>query len=373
MSKSKIEWTEQTWNLIVGCSKVSPGCANCYAERMACRIASMEQRKWDDEHDGEPSLSDNSHVGPYDTVTDLSVRKWNGRTEFVYSALNKPLKRKKATTYFVCSMSDLFHESVPFEWIDKVFAVMRQAGQHTFQLLTKRPERMAEYLSPDNDRYTASKVADLLPHDYPGTFDVDMYWPLDNVWLGTTAENQEMANKRIPELLKCPAAKRFVSVEPMLGAVDLNMCPIIDEIQLDDEGDNEDSPVGCIECRTGKHWEYMSEKHKCGLDWVICGGESGPGARPMHPDWARSIRDQCKAAGVPFFFKQWGEWYHEKGERFGYAFDPRSRDPKPETYGWWNDKGEFVTGDFGNDVMWRVGKKKVGSLLDGVEHKEYPK
>lgn len=308
---SRIQWTGQTCNAIIGCSKVSPGCLNCYAERMACRQAHMG----------------NQNYFKVISLKGAFTKTWNDKTAFIQSALDKVLKRKKSTMYFMSSMGDMFHKSVPFEWIDKVWAVMRQCEQHKFQILTKRPKRMAEYLSPNNERYTARKVADLLPPDYPGTFDADMYWPLDHLWLGTTAENQEMADKRVPELLKCPAAKRFVSVEPMLGPVDF------EDSVVDLYG------VGakvwrCIRCGWTGHRDELSggnlriscPKTGCDasngivgptetdgleiieteprIDWVICGCESGPGARPMKLEWARSLRDQCKAAGVPFFMKQ---------------------------------------------------------------------
>jgi len=251
---SKIEWTDATWNPIVGCSKCSPGCDNCYAERMAKRLSKMPQT-----------------AGLYSAYV-IDDAGWTGRTAWAgYPTMTKPLHWRKARRVFVCSMGDLFHETVAFEMIDRGFAIMARCSQHTFQILTKRPERMLEYLSPNSPRYTARKIFDIVcrsdPHS-PGVFDADAAWPLPNVWVGVTAENQEAADERIPLLLQTPAAVRFVSIEPMLGEVDISW-----------------HLTGCI-------------------DWVICGGESGPGARPMHPDWARSLRDQCRDAGVPFFFKQ---------------------------------------------------------------------
>lgn len=244
---SKIEWTEQTWNPIIGCSKVSPGCANCYAEKMAFRQKYMRPQS------------------EYSQVT--TRRKWNGKTAFVESQLDKPLKRQKPTTYFACSMGDLFHESVPFEWVDKVFAVMALCPQHTFQVLTKRPARMAYYLSCyyPHDSSTLIGIRAQIHKINPKAYTHSKFpWPLPNVWLGTTTENQAMADKRIPYLKKCPAAIRFLSVEPMLGPVSVDP----------------------------------------GIDWVICGCESGNNARPMEPIWAMSLRDQCLSANVPFFMKQ---------------------------------------------------------------------
>jgi protein gp37 len=294
MSKTKIEWTEQTWNPIVGCSKVSAGCQNCYAERMAFRLAHMGQHQ-------------------YNMTTYIGGGGWNGNTELVESALQIPLKRKKPTMYFVCSMGDLFHESVSFEWLAKVFAVMALCPQHTFQVLTKRPERMAEYLSEDRWNRWYIKAGGLATLDYIG-----FHWPvakkiLPNVWLGTTLEHPDYKH-RLDDLRKCPATLRFISGEPLLA----------DPGELD----------------------------LAGIGWVICGGESGPGARPMHPDWARALRDQCKAAGVPFFFKQWGEW-------------------GPESNGGIVTNAIFKHGPR-HDLLWRFGKKKAGCLLDGAEHKEMP-
>jgi len=195
--------------------------------------------------------------------------KWNEKTHFVELALEKPLHWKKARRIFVCSMGDLFHESVPFEWIDKVFAVMALCPQHTFQVLTKRPARMAEYIdSLDQDCQYRGKILDF------DAIQVGSRWPLENLWLGVTAENQEMADKRIPILLQIPAAKRFVSVEPMLGPVDLEALAFI-------------TPL----------------KHKL-LDWVIIGAESGPNRRKCECEWVDGLKIQCQQAGVPVFVKQ---------------------------------------------------------------------
>jgi protein gp37 len=251
---------------------------------MAARQAGMECARFEENTDayehqiGFPG-------GKYSDTINHNGR-WNGKTTFSESALQIPLKRKKATMYFVCSMGDLFHKSVPFEWIDKVFNVMVcKAPQHTYQVLTKRPERMAEYM------LRAKRDWELMWKGlYPD-------WPFKNVWLGTTAENQEMADKRIPHLLKCPAAKRFVSCEPMLGPVDLTKI-VLKKSDATERG----KPDVTFNPLIGWYDGVLDGRTK--LDWVICGGESGPGARPMHPDWARSLRDQCKAAGVPFFMKQ---------------------------------------------------------------------
>lgn len=228
---TKIDWTDETWNPIVGCSKCSPGCQNCYAEKMAARLASMKIRGY--------------------TEVVSADRKWNGKTAFVESALDKPLRWRKPRRIFVCSMSDLFHKTVPSNRVYSILEVTQKTQQHQYQILTKRPRKMRGCINGFKNRHGGL--------------------PLKNVWLGVTAESQTEADKRIPYLLDTPAALRFISVEPMLGPINLS--------------------------------EYIGA-----LDWVICGGESGPEARPMHPDWARDLRDQCAAAGVPFFFKQWGKW-----------------------------------------------------------------
>lgn len=233
---TKIEWTDETWNPVTGCSKISAGCKNCYAERMAKRLA--------------------GRFGYPDAPNSFDVTLHPDRLE-------EPLRWRNPRKVFVCSMSDLFHPDVPKEFIWKVLEVAWKSDNHIFQILTKRPKRMRHIYS------------DLCGNCLEDT-------PL-NIWLGVTAENQETADERIPILLETPAAVRFVSVEPILGPVDL--------------------------------WPYLQKdsphfNHK--LDWVIAGGETGPGARPPHPDWFRALRDQCAAADVPFFFKQWGG-PHKKG------------------------------------------------------------
>ncbi len=218
--RSAIEWTEATWNPVTGCTKVSPGCARCYAERIAERFR------------GTPTFPNGF---------DVTLR---------HDRLALPLRWRRPRRIFVNSMSDLFHEAVPFEFIEAVFQTMRQAHWHQFQVLTKRSARLRE-------------LAPLL--DWPG-----------NVWMGVSVENQRWTS-RIDDLRTVPAPVRFLSVEPLLGPLELDLRAI---------------------------------------DWVIVGGESGPGARPMRADWARSVREQCEAAAVPFFFKQWGA-FDENGSRSG--------------------------------------------------------
>ncbi|KKM08412.1 hypothetical protein SY88_23780 [Clostridiales bacterium PH28_bin88] len=334
MTKSKIEWTDVVWNPTVGCSRVSEGCRNCYAERFARRLVAMGRPEY------QGLLTDNG--------------RWNGMVRCLPERLYEPLRLKKPSRIFVDSMSDLFHENMPYEFLKNVWTVMTSAEHHKFLVLTKRPNWMKE------------KV-DLLLRDGFGV--------LKNVWLGVSIENQQAADERIPLLLETPAAVRFVSCEPLLGPVKLH-----------------DLKYGY-----GWHWDSLAGfqwkdyylDHQAGtarLDWVICGGESGPGARPMHPDWARSLRDQCQDAGVPFFFKQWGEWL-PVAEQYGnddfmdkidfgkHCICLGNRGTKFMEE--WGDREEYWCGyqpDPGQNpwFMERVGKKAAGRELDGRTWEEYP-
>ena len=315
---TKIEWCEETWNPITGCTKVSSGCKNCFAERMAKRLAGRFGYPADD---------------PF------GVTYQPGR-------LDEPMRWRKPRRIFICSMGDLFHEKVAFPYINRVFARIAMAPYHTFLILTKRPERMRHYMTGEN---RIPGIADHI-HWHPEwrkkhNCDVgNIRWPLRNVWLGTSVENQAAADERIPHLLNTPAAVRFVSCEPMLGPIDL--------------------------CRDYDYEDYRGT-HKTtyeidrGLDWVIVGGESGPKARPMHPLWVKGIRDQCVEAGVPFLFKQWGEWqWVTYTDQHGNPMLCITPGPK-----------EVVLHD-GNNTnrvnMKRVGKKAAGREFDGREWSEYP-
>lgn len=253
-SNSSIEWTEATWNPVTGCTRVSRGCDNCYAVTMTRRLAAMGQEKYQD-------------------LINPGKGHFNGRIKLHEDALSIPLKRRKPTTYFVNSMSDLFHKDVPFAFVDRVFAVMALCPQHTFQILTKRPERMAEYITGQGGVYHVQGRIQAGMFAHASQFP-KWEWPLPNVWLGTSVEDQDAANERIPHLLRCPAAIRFLSCEPLLGPVDLTQITI----------------------------PYDSARPE--IDWVIVGAESGRGARPMNLDWVRALRDQCHMAGMPLFFKQ---------------------------------------------------------------------
>lgn len=352
---TKIEWTDATWNVITGCSVTSPGCTNCYA----MRLAGTRLRH----HPTRAGLTVDTKAGPV----------WNGEVRFNESMLTQPLKWKRPRRIFVCAHGDLFHENVPDEWIDRVFAVMALAPQHTFQVLTKRAGRMRAYLSAKDllvrIRDRNWEIADAC-WKHPQSFAMHSNsmqsiaagrWPLPNVWLGVSVEDQARADERTPDLLATPAAVRWLSMEPLLGPVDLTEWLICPNAR---DGLSMDPSTGAYECCKTCDWTGLIG----GLDWIVLGGESGPGARPMHPDWARAIRDQCAAAGVPFMFKQWGEYGPYNGEG-GVAG------------GWMDPDGHYYGGptqwppavDERRAYMIRWGKKRAGRMLDGRTHDELPK
>jgi len=244
---SDIEWTDATWNPVAGCSVISPGCANCYAMRMAARLAAMGQDK-------------------YTNITRKSGgrAKWNGRVRLDKASIDLPRKWRVGRIIFVNSMSDLFHERVPFDFVRKIFRTMNETPQHTYQVLTKRAE-LLEKLSPK------------------------LIWT-PNIWMGVSVENSDFT-WRIDHLRRSDARVKFLSLEPLLGP--------LEDLELH------------------------------GIDWAIAGGESGPGARPMAPEWVRSIRDQCVKAGVAFHFKQWGGVNKKKTGR---VLDNRTWDEWPAQF-----------------------------------------
>jgi len=319
-----IGWCEQTWNPMTGCTPIS----ECYAQRMARRLRGRYGYPDDD---------------PF-------------RVTLHPEKLTEPMRWKKPRLIFVCSMGDLFHDEIPFEFIDRVFATMVLAPQHTYLLLTKRPDRMAAYmgwldkLGLGFDGRAGERGMKMWGHE-------ELPWPLPNVWLGVTAENQARADERIPILLSIPAAKRFVSIEPMLGPVDLRRWLSGQRLRCPDCGVGPFDEDGCC-TRCGADMD--GPEPYLGLDWVICGGETGPGARPMHPDWVRSLRDQCVAAEVPFWFKAWGNWAPS-------WVCPRGIESYDE-YRWPYQVGDPAAG------IWSclVGKKAAGHMLDGQEWKERP-
>jgi len=288
---SNIEWTDATWNPVRGCAVVSPGCTNCYAMKLAHRFSGVGQAY--------AGLTKLTKGGPV----------WTGKVSLHHELLDWPLRRRKPSRIFVNSMSDLFHDGVLDEFIDKVFAVMALAPQHTFQILTKRAARMQMYL-----RNHAARVSALLLHwgDRGGRWwpfeavktlrweevnraAVAVFKPLPNVWLGVSVEDQARADERVQLLLQTPAAVRWISAEPLLGPLSIAEYLRVDGCHT--FADGQSFPVLCVAC---------GGKGSPRLDWVVVGGESGPGARQFDIAWARSLRDQCKAAGVPYFLKQIG-------------------------------------------------------------------
>ena len=324
MANTTIPWTDKTWNPVTGCTPVSPACDNCYARRMARRLAGRY---------GYPD-------GDGFTVTPHPER------------LSEPLHWRKPSRVFVVSMGDLFPDQVSDEFIRKVSRAMAGANWHVYMLLTKRPERMAGFLRD--------------------------WRALDNIWLGVTAENQEQADHRIPLLLQTPAAVRFASCEPLLGGIDLTPYLSVDHFALFRRAEWEPVQPDDPGCNS--------------LSWVIAGGESGPGARPTHPDWVRSLHDQCTAAGVPFFFKAWGEWLpdsqlptarREYAKRPGYL-DALKRERcaavdfvmrfERAPFGVLDAVGAWQPGygELHGECMYSLGSKASGHLLDGVEYHEWP-
>lgn len=346
---SGIEWTGLTWNPVVGCTPVSPGCLNCYAATMARRLEAMgkpeyqpREVKMTAEEVRQTRAAMHAATGTYKLYEHEQFKEvriaevrggravFTGDVRTVPDRLGVPLKRRTPTVWFVNSMADLFHEAVPFEFIDRVFAVMALCPQHTFQVLTKRPERMAEYLRlaapvefgetpPEGHRDIGHFMTEChqqreddpsvkRPITAKGGWPDNGWehcsalheWPLPNVWLGTSVEDQERADERIPHLLRCPAAVRFLSCEPLLGEVDLGF------------------PQGCRGCNhPGNIMPSWNERGRCSrcdgtrqepskIHWVITGGESGPDnvRREVPVQCITGVADQCLAAGVPVFIKQ---------------------------------------------------------------------
>ncbi|MEV4934578.1 phage Gp37/Gp68 family protein [Sphingobium sp. LSP13-1-1.1] len=389
---TKIEWTDATVNAINGCNVVSPGCTNCYAMRLAgTRLK---------HHPSRAGLTIDSKAGPV----------WNGEVRLNEEQLLQPLRWTKPRRIFWNAHGDMFHPSVPAEWIDRCFAIMALTPQHIHQVLTKRADRMRDYVTTVEDRPEAfgSALANVgraagLPRQR-GIDTIDaMVWPLPNVWLGVSVEDQKRADERIPDLIFTPAAVRFLSVEPLLGPIDLTSIKAPrepDEPDLDTDWRFDALEVGDY------YWWNGTEGQSgdCGdgpyrdgrIDWVIVGGESGPGARPMHPQWVRAIRDQCASATihgddapVPFFFKQWGSWApvcamsEELTDSCYHPAPPTrpdaSRRSKVDQHVLHEDGSQhhfaapraFWQGT-GAMTMMNVGKSKAGRLLDGIQHDGMP-
>jgi protein gp37 len=319
MAKSRIEWTDAVWNPVTGCDPMSTGCANCYARRMSMRLA--------------------GRCG-YPKENPFAVT-------LHWEKLAEPLRWRKPRRVFVCSMGDLFHWDVPDEFITSVFNVMDKAAAwhgHTFMVLTKRPERMMSFVNDWVENFEARSNF-LQP-------------AMDHIWLGVSAENQRAADERIPLLIQTPAAVRFVSCEPLLGEVDLTRYLWL-------TGPSTAGPwVDCLGRRrgggSGIGGQTITSVPSGDISWVIAGGETGPQARPMNPDWVRGLRDQCQEVRVPFFFKSWGEW--AEGEDIG---DPHDH----FAYHVFNDNSRQPCM---NPEVFRVGKKIAGRVLDGRTWDEMP-
>lgn len=315
---SKIEWTDEVLEVSGGCTKCSPGCTNCWAIREVWRMAHnpLLGDKWQglvEKKDG--------------------VLNWTGKIKCFDDALDK--LRKKPTTYFINSKADLFHKDVPFEFIDKVVAVIALCPQHTFQVLTKRPDKMLEYFTEERMINWKDGTSNIINEGI---------LPLNNLRLGVSICNQKELDEKMPIALQI-AGLDWISFEPLLGDIKMP-----------------------LPCKKSVFWT--------GLKWVVVGGESGPGARPMHPDWPRNIRDQCVASGVPFFMKQWGEWIDhsltdirptKKNARI--VFLDGSTQPWSILY----DGREYdATVRRGGRTVIRVGKKKAGRMLDGKYWEQLP-
>jgi protein gp37 len=394
MTKTNIEWTQHVWNPFAGCSVLSPGCTNCYAMKMAARIEACNA--------GLPSSHGGAlhYAGTTKSVNGNPV--WTGKIGIASDeVLLKPLRRKKPTTWFVNSMSDLFHENVPDEAIDRVFAVMALTPQHTYQVLTKRSARMRAYLSMARAHPVGMEALGIVLDEHAGRANATVgagviiegdiaplkVWPLPNVWLGVSTERQKEADERIPDLLATPAAIRFISAEPLLGPIDLEpWLPWPNDTYIGSK------PWGCIQCDApcdcpaGKAVYHETEgplgadgvpewitADRQTLDQVTIGGENGE--RPMHPDWARSLRDQCAAAGTAFFFKQWGSWYpivDRDNEDPDWRADYGRASRAPEKFRILNLAGGCGFHGERVHLMQRYSKSATGRLLDGITHDGMP-
>ncbi len=344
--QTKIEWTDATWNIVTGCRIVSPGCANCYAMRLAgTRLRNLPSRI---------GLTEDSKAGPV----------WTGDVRFNREWLDQPLRWKRPRMIFVAAHGDLFADGVKDEWLDQIFAVMALSPHHVFQVLTKRPERMLDYLLEmqrcfNHDHREFSRRWGVAAAEVTGSPCAagsieDIELPLPNIWFGVSVEDQRRADERIPILLATPAAIRWISAEPLLSALDVKPYLFI----------------------------YTHE------DEAILSAPIVPGKVPVLPwrdpittpaadictprlDWARSLRDQCTEADVPFLFKQWGNWqiasegnghlHHDMARNDAYWIDIDGKRHKPISIG--------LTRPF---AMHRVAKAVAGRLLDGVEHNGFP-
>jgi protein gp37 len=294
MAKTEIEWTDQVWNPIRGCTRISEGCRHCYAERQAVRLSGPG---WPYE-----GLVHSTPAGP----------RWTGKLSFVEEVLRWPLGLRGRHRIFVNSMSDLFHEDAPDEWIEQIFAVMALAGGQVFQVLTKRARRMRLLLQDEAFQEGVALFMGKLSRTALGV----RTWPPPNVWLGVSVENAPAVDERIPELLAAPAALRWISAEPLLG------------------------PISVMGYLPGHLPVHSGAK----LDWVVIGGESGPGARLCRPSWIRSIVRQCRAALVPVFVKQLGAHVVDRNDAGFDGSEPKAWPDGTEADRWDLDPGRQYQG-----------------------------
>ena len=339
MSKTtSIEWCDSTFNPWTGCTQVSPGCDHCYAEGWAKRSGTVQ---W----------------GPHAERRRTTPTNWRAPLQWHAQAAEFFAAHGRRQRVFCASLADVFDNQVPAQWREDLFELIRQTPRLDWLLLTKRPQNIIRMVREQGA--IAGNGSRYLP---------------ENVRLGTTAEDQTRANLNLPHLLttrdELGASNLFVSVEPMLGPVDLTRV-VYPAFRQRDELD----PYVAYDALRG-HMIGPDDVGLAKLDWVICGGESGPGARPMHPDWARSLRDQCTAAGVPFLFKQWGEWskcvgdeQREHPEALRAKRENHSTAWPDGTVGYGNHR---QNGGLGTPLL-RVGKKVAGRLLDGREHNDFPR
>ncbi len=341
---SKIEWTDSTFNPWIGCTKVSPGCAHCYAETL------MDTRygrvKWGKGNPRQRTSEANWNL-PLKWNRDAGRALENWKTAVENGAGMEMPHRPRV---FCASLADWLDDEVPIEWLADLLTLIHDTPNLDWLLLTKRPENWYSRI-----KQVSQHLVGKLPSDV-------FYWLADwregrnfiphNIWIGTTVEDQERADQRIPALLKIPAAVRFLSCEPLLGPVDLWGARY--------------PHAGGGQCGAISSWHKEGD----GIHWVICGGESGKDARPMHPDWARSLRDQCQAAGVPFLFKQWGEWVNAGCEAFG-KVQPRAITWIRHDGSRWANCPEDENADC--VTLSCVGKNAAGRILDGREHNEFPR
>jgi len=322
MGTTTISWCDYTWNIVTGCTKITTGCRECYAEEL--------HNKRHEAYKKGKLQNMPQYAEPFSKV------------QLHPDRLSIPLRMRKGRKIFVNSMSDLFHPEVPFKFIDKVMHVIAQCHWHTFQILTKRLERALEYFNQ-------------LKHKHP-----NLTFPFKNLWFGVTTEDQEQADIRIPLALQIPAGVIFISVEPMLSEITLRGKNLGGTQWIGGQRGCEGKHSHNNKHEDGTPGNILHHHHddRCnrGIDLVVCGGESGKNARPTHPDWVISLKNQCIEAGVPFHFKQWGEW--------------TTAGQCPPDLDFEKYKCKQDTSGIG---FYRVGKRNSGCLVDGVEYKEFPK